>query len=287
MRKSIFEIASASINIPNEVCRIMKMASEEKFLYYASCDYALFRFVNLYCFQDWSQRSHFLDVNDFLRSINVNAIQEKAKNGDVDSFMTLIELVYNFWYLAYQELTEKNSPVEWDGNFYHLRDVMTDNLEKYNHKAFIEDDFVLVIEDKPEVTAVAELVGQDLAVDVIRYNHRALQGELKLKKNILLSLASNLEPRRLELQTQNKRLADDLFFLLNNLDIRHNNRSKRDKNYKEYVAKMKSTRLEQWYDEVYQMVLLSYLLLDNSKRAKEVKALKAKILGEAADHGQA
>ena len=44
---------------------------------------------------------------------------------------------------------------------------------------------ILIIEDKPEVTAVVEIIEQDLALDIIRYNHRSLQGEIELKKKIL------------------------------------------------------------------------------------------------------
>lgn len=67
--------------------------------------------------------------------------------------------------------------------------------------------------------------------------------------------------------------------MLNNLNIRHNNRSKKDKNYKEYVAKMRKERLEKWYDELYQMILLAFLLLDNVERTERVNELKTNIVG--------
>lgn len=77
---------------------------------------------------------------------------------------------------------DKDSQNGWNNNFFHLRDVMLDNLEKYNHKAYIENERILIIEDKPEVTAVVEIIEQDLAIDIIRYNHRSLQGEIELKR---------------------------------------------------------------------------------------------------------
>ena len=46
---------------------------------------------------------------------------------------------------------------------------------------------------------------------------------------------------------------------------------------KEYVAKMRKDRLEKWYDELYQMILLAFLLMDNTKRTDRVKELKVKI----------
>ena len=279
MRKSIFDIASASINISNEVNRIVSMSVKEKTTYYSPYDLSLFEFVDNRCFRDWAHRGHFVDVKDFIESIDYNEIKEDARNGNIEAFMTLIELTYNFWNLAHRDIIDEKTDSKWQNNFFHLHDVMLDNLEKYNHKAYIDDELVLIIEDKPEVTAVAEIVEQDMAKDIIRYNHRSLQGELDLKKSILLSLGSELEPKRKELQSLNKQLSEDIFFMLNNLNVRHNNRSKKDKNYKEHVAKMRKDRLEKWYDELYQMMLLAFLLLDNVERTAQVKELKDKIVG--------
>jgi hypothetical protein len=281
MRKSIFDIASASINISNEVDRIVSMSVEEKSTYYPPYELTLFEFVDQRCFRDWSYRGHFVNVKDFLEAVNYNEIIKSAKNGDTEAFMILIELTYNLWSLAYYDIIDKDSLSKWNNNFFHLRDVMLDNLEKYNHKAYIDDKRILIIEDKPEVTAVAEIIEQDLAIDIIRYNHRSMQGEIELKKKILISLGSELEPKRKELQVLNKQLSEDIFFMLNNMNLRHNNRSKKDMGkYKEYVAKMTKARLEKWYDELYQMMLLAFLLLDNVDRTENVKELKEKIIGE-------
>lgn len=280
MRKSIFDIAASSINISNEVDRIVSMSIEEKSTYSSPYDRTLFDFVDERCFRSWSYRDHFVNVNDFLEAVNYKEIIKSAKSGDTDAFMTLIELTYNLWNLAYHDIMHEKSKTGWNNNFFHLRNVMLDNLEKYNHKAYIDDERVLIIEDKPEVTAVAEIVEDNLALDIIRYNHRSLRGEVELKKSILISLGNELEPKRKELQQLNKQLSEDIFFMLNNINVRHNNRSKKDKSkYKEYVAKMSKTRLEKWYDELYQMMLLAFLLLDNVERSSKVKDLKDKIVG--------
>ena len=276
-RKSIFDIASNSLKICNEANRIVQMFYEENTLYLHSRGCTIVEYIDAYVFEDWKWRGHFIDVDDFMEGIEYENIVQRCKENDIDSFITLIELVYNFWELSYRDIHSDNSELKWSGNFHHLVEVMDDNLQKYNFKAYNCDDRVLVVEDKPEVTAVAEIVEQKLALDIIRYNHRSLQGEIEAKKAILLSLAAELEPRRKELQTLNKQLSEDIFFMLNNINIRHNNRNKNDKNYKEFVAKMRKDRLEKWYDELYQMMLLAILLLDNVDRSIKVKELKSKI----------
>lgn len=282
MRKSIFDIVAESIDMESEANRLVTMSSEERVLVIDSYTYkTLFDYVDEYCFKTWEYRSHFVDVDDFLEALGYEAIKEKATH-DVDSLLTLIELIYNFWTLSYKQFNdgEKGYKLQWCGNYYHLKDVMDDVLGQYNHVAYIneEQECVLIIENKAEVTATAEIMPTPaLAVDVVRYNHRTLRGEIELKKKILLEMGTELEAKRKKLHAINSTLENDIFFMLNNLNIRHNNKGKGDKNYKEYVAKMRKDRLEKWYDELYQMFLLAFLLLDNTKRVEKVKELKEKI----------
>ena len=282
MRKSIFDIASESINMENEVKRILTIAKTEKTLCVDDCfDYTIFDFVDEYCFEDWKYRGHFINVNDFLSTLNFNKIVSNAKT-DAESLLILIELIYNFWFLCHQKLEEKQSDYsfEWCGNFYHLRQIMDDILEKYNHTIAVDEDRILVVEDNEAVTAVAEILPQKLSTNVIKYNHRSLQGEIEAKKSILLSLGAELEPKRKILSDQNKQLEDDIFYMLNNINLRHNNcNTELESKYKEYVAKMPNEELENWYDELYQMMLLAFLLLDNVERTKKIKELKRKIVG--------
>ena len=282
MRKSIFDIVAESIDMESETNRLVAMSSEENVLVINSYPHkTLFDYVDEYCFKDWAQRSHFIDVDDFLQALEFEDLKDEAAY-NVDAFLTLVELIYNFWELSHNKFDddEKGYRLQWCGNYYHLKDVMDDVLSQYNHVAYIneEQECVLVVEDKPEVTAAAEIMPTPtLAVDVVKYNHRSLRGEIEQKKKILLAMGAELEAKRKRLHTINSALENDIFFMLNNLNIRHNNKSKGDKNYKEYVAKMRKDRIEKWYDELYQMILIAFLLVDNAKRADKVKELKSKI----------
>lgn len=282
MRKSIFDIVAENINMESEANRLVALSSQEHVLVVNSYAYrTLFKYVDEYCFGEWVQRGHFVDVDDFLEALEFDDLQEKAAY-DVDAFLTLIELIYNFWELSHRQFDddEKGYKLQWCGNYYHLKNVMDDVLGQYNHVAYIneEQECVLVVEDKAEVTAAAEIMPTPtLSIEVVRYNHRTLKGEIELKKKILLALGAELEVKRKKLHLINATLENDIFFMLNNLNIRHDNKSKGDKNYKEYVAKMRTERLEKWYDELYQMILLAFLLMDNKKRAEKIKELKGKI----------
>lgn len=50
-------------------------------------------------------------------------------------------------------------------------------------------------------------------VKVIEYNHHALQGNIEIKKSIILLLADQLESKRETLRSINKTLENNIFFL--------------------------------------------------------------------------
>ena len=284
MRKSIFDIVSEKVDLKSDVHRILQVVKLEKALCVDKYSYlTILKFVDDYCFVEWAHRGHFIHVKDFLDALDFEKLTKQAEV-DSEALLTFIELVYNFWFISCQKFDdkEKGYELQWCGNFYHLKDIMDDILDQYNHIALTNEDrdCILIVENKKEVTAVAEILPTELAFDTIKYNHRSLQGKIELKKSILISLGAELEPKRKDLQSLNKQLSEDIFFILNNLNIRHNNRSRKDKaKYKEYVAKMTKKQLEKWYDELYQMILLAFLLLDNVNRTSKVKDLKDKIIG--------
>ena len=156
---------------------------------------------------------------------------------------------------------------------------MDNCLSHYGYKGeyFPDLEQLIVIEDKPEATAVAEIVPNEISLKVLRYNHFSLKGDLQAKKEILLALGEQLEPKRKQLSCIASDLADNIFFMLNNLHLRHNNKVYGDKNYRKVVADMDDSTLEHWYDELYQMILLAFLQLDQVDRNAKILELKQTI----------
>lgn len=285
-RKSIFDILSDQNKIDKDVDRL-----DTLFLCSALITdninpiykhgYTLKDFVEEFCFQNWKNKGLFLGLYDFLESLDFEEYYNEALEGDIEAFLTVIEVIFNCWKMA-ELFVEQNDNFEFEDQFYLLHDIMEDFLSRYNHKAVYnaETEQLLVVEDKPEVTAVAEIIEPALALELIRYNHHSMRGNIAQKKSILTALGAELEPRSKELAAINSSLKDNIFFMLNNLNIRHNNCNPADKGkYKEYVAKMESSELEAWYDELYQMILLAFLELDQLERNPKIKELKTNVVG--------
>ena len=288
-RRNIFQIAELNNNFGKQAERICRLFEDEETIVINQHDsYDLKGFIESYCFEDWKNRGYCIDLDDFLDLISYNEIKGKAIR-NFDYFLTFNELVYNFYYLAKGLL--ENDQWRYDSNigvyeFYSefdlLHTVLEDSLTQYNYKAFYnpETEQLLVIEDKPEVTAVAEIIEEPLALAVIRYNHHSMKGDLSAKKDILLKLGSYLEGKRDEVKAANSKLESIIFIMLNSLNIRHNNCDPSNKGkYKQVVADMTSKSLEKWYDELYQMILLVILEMDNKERMKKFEELKKAITG--------
>lgn len=137
-----------------------------------------------------------------------------------------------------------------------------------------KDSITIMVPKSQEAIAVSEIVSPTLSYKVIEYNHHALQGNIEAKKSIILLLADQLESKREALRSINKTLENNIFFLYNSMNIRHNNCDPNSKNYKEHTANMPIKELEFWYDEIYQLSLLAFLELDNIERTKQIEVLK-------------
>ena len=105
-----------------------------------------------------------------------------------------------------------------------------------------------------------------------------MRGNLQEKKSTILKLAELMEAKRDELSKVDSKFCSDIFYLFNNLNIRHNNVDPSIAGkFKKAVADMSLEELEHWYDETYQMCLLAFLRLEQAERKIEFDKLKSKI----------
>ena len=139
-----------------------------------------------------------------------------------------------------------------------------------------KDGRILVVQKNAAATAVADLVPPELADVLIEYNHHLLKGNIEVKKMILKKLADSLEPKRAALKAINKTVESDFFFMVNKMNVRHNNCDPNDPGrYVQKFAVLSAEDQEKWYDEIYQQGLMAYLLMEQEKREKRIAAFKA------------
>ena len=150
-------------------------------------------------------------------------------------------------------------------------------IEKIGYMANKSGGIIDFVPKDQAAISVAEIIDSSLSYRVIEYNHHSMKGDMERKKAILIALADKLEPLRDKLRQINASLEDKLFFLFNNVNIRHNNSDLNGKKFIRYVASMSGNDIEKWYDETYQLCLLAFLELDNVERKARVDQLKKDI----------
>ncbi|MBR1778303.1 MAG: hypothetical protein IJ752_06955 [Alphaproteobacteria bacterium] len=153
--------------------------------------------------------------------------------------------------------------------------LLLDHLH-YEEHYFEDEEKVILIPKNPAATAVAELSSEDTAFAILMYHHGSLKGNLTEKRKLLSQIALEYEPLLRKGVDCFSDYFDKARALLNNLDIRHNNRSGKNKN--PLIETLSAEELEKWYDELYQLLLFCILIKDNTTRknnmAEFLKGLK-------------
>lgn len=276
-RKNIFDIVAETFDLNVELKRIKYMFEDKGILFSTKHgNISVLNYVRKEGFYHWKNRGRCVSADDFIERFGYDDLWKIAAS-NMQYMLLLIEIVYNFWYIASANFHQKT--VETRNELSQLKKMLDEVLAHYNYKGVYSRELeqLIVIEDKPEVTAVAEITDKTISNGVLRYNHFALKGDIQAKKAILQAIGLDLEPK---LYKTSSSLENDISFMLNNLNIRHNNTEEGNKYYKSGVVKMDNATLEYWYDELYQMMLLAYLQLDQIERNVRVKDLKRTINAE-------
>lgn len=286
MRRTIFDILDKKFNLNNQIQIIEELVleciiTETKRTPFNIFEepkikrkYKLEEFFDEVCLPNWKYRNNQISCEAIRKKLEITHFDIKH-NLDNNKKILFLEYIYNIINMC-EIMSDDN--IIFDHKFNILKDNIKNILQYINLEAkYITDDKekIIFVEKNSAATAVAEIIETQYAFDVIEYNHFLLKGDLERKKQILKNLGDKFEEIRKEVVLINKDLADDTGYLLNNLNIRHNNINGPKK--KEYVAKMSNEKLEKWYDETYQKLLLCILTYDNSLKKNDFKELKRNI----------
>ncbi|MGN0912502.1 MAG: hypothetical protein ACI4OE_04310 [Alphaproteobacteria bacterium] len=264
MRKNIFEILESRYNTFSEFVVIEQLFNSPLLIdnrYYVNGNQTtIVNAVNNTCFYKWKQRGTCLTAEDMMKKLDLTGLKALADEGKICK----LEYICNMVYLVNTNLFSPQFTKTYE--FFMFEQNIKILLEHLNYEehVFDEDEKVILIPKNPAATAVAEISSEDTAMAILMYHHASLEGKLAEKKDILRRIAQEYEPtldKPIEGFTDYFKTANNM---LNNLDIRHNNRD--GKNKKELVLNLTDLELENWYDELYQLLLFCVLIKDNKER---------------------
>lgn len=214
-----------------------------------------------------------ISLDDFDKKYGYNFVPQ-PQNFDIEYLISFCEYLYNLS-LAYQGA--KDNIYEAIKMVNLLVVQIQKVIEDIGYMQAEEDGFIIFVEKSPVAIAVSEMLPKEDAYKIISYNHHSMRGDIEEKRSTLVQLAMLLEGKRGQLNSINKDLESDIFFLFNNINIRHNNCDESSTKYKKHVADMDAETMEKWYDRTYQMCLTAFLELERLDEKEELNQLKLDI----------
>ncbi len=275
-RKNIFEIINSNYNIVDEINKIINLYNDDLVTYKnGSWSRETTTLQNIFDYKilpNWKQRGAFLNIDEILKKLNIPKYFDNNSFWDINDIINLLEIYNNIIYLLIKKLNITNN------NYYKLDNrfnLLVENIKllldhlNYEFKIFENEEKVILIPKNPAATAVAEISDEETAMAILMYNHHTLKGDLETKRHLLNSIAREYEPLLSKPIDGFKDYFVKAANMLNNLDIRHNNKEGKHKN--NLVINLENNELEKWYDELYQLLLFCVLIKDNIERKNNIE----------------
>lgn len=279
-RQDIFGLLASKYNIVKEMNKIAQLFEQIKVGYnnfnftQPQQTYTIEQIFEWNCFPKWKQRGPYISCVEMRADLNLPHQFSKDK----ESIIQGLEYYINILTMLQDKLNISNNINISCPPIYHMLveniDILLERLN-YEKQIFYDEEKVILVPKNPAATAAAEISSKETAFAILKYNHASLKGDLEGKKQLLLSIANEYEPLLKKPIDGFKDYFDKTNALLNNLHLRHNNKTGKDK--KQIVAEMPNEELEKWYDELYQLLLFCVLIQDNVKRKAEVDTLLKKL----------
>ena len=278
MRTSFWDIVGTTSNFEDEIHYIDKALYRTLF-YVDYKRYSLDEYIDSYYFSNWATLHKITcpSIADLRSRLHIDEYKY-SQPLPVEKFLLYLEFAANIVYIAISK-NMNQSAVRIARNIFGNIKINCERLN-FEIREFSQGCFKIV-EKNAAATAVADKYsGRDseFSYKVIEYNHFLLKGNIDRKREILNTIASKFEAVRPQLKAIGfKDIESDAGYLVNNINIRHNNTDPQSKSQKAYVAVMPPAELEEWYDKTYDVLLLALLASDFSELHGEIQELKTKI----------
>ncbi len=270
-RKTLYErIDSLGVNIILEYQALINLLKIENsiFLY---TSYTLLEYIDRSYFRDLPAdfRSPYLSAKDMMKALGLG-----DSSCSMDDLFLLAEFCVAI--LPHEHITRREDLRKQAKTI--ITNILT-FLEKLNYEfKEIDRGRKIIVEKNPAVTQAVEIVNDDAtAITLIEYNHYALKGNLAEKRKILTALGSYIEPILKSRVLQNagyKQLESDVGFMLNNFNVRHNN--KEGAKAQDYIIGLNKKQQEEWYDKIYNAILSVIIIKDHIPTQNNIADLKSK-----------
>lgn len=187
-------------------------------------------------------------IDDFFEQSKLN--YWRVSKTDIEKLVLYIEIILTILkhlkncVNGYLKLVDNVKKIIANAN--HLADILNYEIKDW-------DNTVILVPRNQELQLAENYLikkNKMLALDAWHYEHTSMKGKLDQKRAILQELHRLVEPF---LDKMRSPLREDVGFLLNNLNIRHNNSKGAKANV--FVQSLNPAELESWYDKTFSLLL--------------------------------
>lgn len=228
-RKNIFQLIDENYDIQTEIRKINNLFSDENYFTTEHVGYTLEELVDNLLFSSWKYRGTCIDIDEFFERANASLPMHTKAHIKEDTIINNLEVLENFIKLYFdnsQSLLDKYS-IKYYTAFTEVFCDLINTLEKRMGLTTREyKDRVIIYPKNAPLEKVVDLCeDEDVQWELIRYVREDLS--LAEKRKSLAYLATNLyiEEDKAETDEHIKELIKKAGNILNNLHIRHNNKT--------------------------------------------------------------
>lgn len=293
-RKNIFQLVEENYDIQSEVRKIYKLYKEYYYFTSDDDDYSLEYLMRWRIFSNWRYRGTCIEIEEFFQRANADVPGIMSIRMPEESIINFLEIMENFVTLAYDycETSKDDSDKEdnEEEDVYYYSEFETEfyalikELERHLGLTVRHyKDRVLVYRKNAPLEKVIEICDdEDIQWELIRYVREDLS--LSEKRKTLAYLATNLyiEEDKTENEEPIRSIVKKANNILNNLHIRHNNKTGKWENQalKDITEKDAIALCDMVYNEMLTIVLLrehkeyEKTYSEFTQKQREVKAHK-------------
>lgn len=276
MRRNIFDLMNdKEIDVRREYIRIYKLFERDYFYNDYGSKITIASYIEEKFWKDWDRRGRYISLADMLSSLKIKD-KEGLRENTVECLLLYIEVIINLIEMSGLKNVKKSCDIYYKCNW-KIYKLLQENIERLledlNYEVKVLSDKTLIIVEKDMLLSAVAETNPNVADKVIEYRRFILKGKIEDKREILNLLSNEIEGMKpIFKKTTYSNLMDDVQFMLNNFNIRHNNLN--GKNKKEYISNLDCDELEKIYDQIFDMILGLFVIDKYLKNKNNIDDLK-------------
>ncbi len=276
MRRNIFDLMNdKEIDVRREYIRIYKLFERDYFYNDYGSKITIASYIEEKFWEDWDRRGRYISLADMLSSLKIKD-KEGLRENTVECLLLYIEVIINLIEMSGLKNVKKSCDIYYKCNW-KIYKLLQENIERLledlNYEVKVLSDKTLIIVEKDMLLSAVAETNPNVADKVIEYRRFILKGKIEDKREILNLLSNEIEGMKpIFKKTTYSNLMDDVQFMLNNFNIRHNNLN--GKNKKEYISNLDCDELEKIYDQIFDMILGLFVIDKYLKNKNNIDDLK-------------